>query len=106
LECSLFYAQKILPSKMNMSTPCTPWYFPFPDDSVTLCDPWQAIRFYDIMFNEIPDDVCSYCLPDCTNTIYHPVITALPFKTCDESNLGISQGSILQNSILSENFLA
>ena len=90
LECSLFYAQNTLTKSLNLSSPCTPWYFPFTDGLVTLCDPWQAIQFYEIMFNEIPDDVCSYCLPDCANTIYHPVVTSLPFKTCDESNLGIS----------------
>jgi hypothetical protein len=42
------------------------------------------------MFNDIPEDVCSSCLPDCVNTVYHPVMTALPFKVCDESNLGSS----------------
>jgi hypothetical protein len=42
------------------------------------------------MFNDIPEDVCSSCLPDCVNTVYDPVMTALPFKVCDESNLGSS----------------
>jgi hypothetical protein len=85
----------MLPTAMNLTASCTPWYFPFTDDSVTLCDPWQALRFYDIMYNDIPDEVCSHCLPDCTNTIYRPVVTTLPFKPCDESNLG----SILQSCI-------
>jgi hypothetical protein len=100
LECSLNYAQNKLTKKLNMTTPCTPWYFPFKDGSVTLCDPWQAIQFYEFMFNDIPDDVCSDCLPDCVNTIYHPVITSLPFKTCDESNLGISRFCNLDDTTL------
>ena len=90
LECSLFYAQNYLAKQLNMTVPCTPWYFPFLDDLGTLCDPWQAITFYQIMFNDVPDDQCVHCLPDCINTIYHPVVTSIPFKTCDESNLGIS----------------
>jgi len=102
LECTLFYAQKTLIAEKNMSTPCTPWYLPYPDGLVTLCDPWQAIRFYELMFNDIPDEECSYCLPDCINTIYHPVVTALPFKVCDESNLGISQFCSLDNPSLPE----
>ena len=102
LECTLFYAQKRLTVEKNMSTPCTPWYLPYPNGLVTLCDPWQAIRFYELMFNDIPEEECSYCLPDCINTIYHPVVTSLPFKVCDESNLGISQFCNLDNPILPE----
>jgi hypothetical protein len=100
LECSLYYAQNKLTALLNMTTPCTPWYFPFQDGAATVCDPWQAIQFYEYMFNDIPDDVCSYCLPDCVNTIYHPVVTSLPFKTCDESNLGISRFCNLDDTSL------
>ena len=90
LECSLFYAQNYLTKLLNMTIPCTPWYFPFLDGLGTFCDPWQAIQFYKIMFNDLPDEECMHCLPDCINTIYHSTVTSLPFKTCDESNLGIS----------------
>jgi hypothetical protein len=100
LECTLYYAQNKLTKKLNMTTPCTPWYFPFQDGAATVCDPWQAILFYEYMFNDIPDDICSYCLPDCVNTIYHPVVTSLPFKTCDESNLGISRFCNLDDTSL------
>jgi hypothetical protein len=100
LECSLFLAQKILFSEINAT--CTPWYLPFPDGDVALCDPWQSIRISDLMFNDIPYNVCSHCLPDCRTTIYHPVFTALPFKQCDESNLGISRFCNLDDESLPE----
>jgi hypothetical protein len=100
LECSLFYAQKMLFSEIN--TTCTPWYLPFPDGDVTLCDPWQAIRISDLMFKDIPDIVCSHCLPDCRTIIYHPIFTALPFKQCDESNLGVSRFCNLDDESLPE----
>jgi hypothetical protein len=54
------------------------------------------------MFNDIPYNVCSHCLPDCRTTIYHPVFTALPFKQCDESNLGISRFCNLDDESLPE----
>ena len=38
----------------------------------------------------IADEKCSKCIPDCSNTIYEPMITTVPFRKCDESNLGVS----------------
>ena len=102
LECSLFYAHRILNEKSNASISCTPWYLPFPDGEITLCDPWQAIEIGNLMFNNIPDGECSFCLPDCRTTIYHPVISSLPFKECDESNLGISHFCNLDDDTLPE----
>jgi hypothetical protein len=88
LECFLFSAQEALAKATNET--CMPWYFPFPDGSAKVCDPWQAAQFYQFMVNDNQTDNCSWCLPDCVNTVYHPVVTALPFKTCDETNLGVS----------------
>jgi len=72
------------------------------DGDVALCDPWQAIEIGNLMFNDIPDEDCSNCLPDCSTTNYHPVITSLPFKECDESNLGISHFCNLDDETLPE----
>ena len=61
LECSLSYAENEL-IKENSYSPCVPWYFPSSNNSITVCDPWESVRFYDFM-NQVPDDACSDCLP-------------------------------------------
>ncbi len=92
LECALFHAQKTLHAEDPTSKPCTPWYFPFKNGSSTYCDPWKAKRFYDIMLSyEATEETCQHCLPDCQKTIYNPSVTTLPFRLCQESNLGVSQ---------------
>ena len=103
LECSIFYAQRMLLSEAeNKSVSCIPWYLPFPDGDFTVCDPWESIKFSSYMFSKIPDKECAFCLPDCTTTIYKPVISTLPFKQCDESNLGISYFCNLDDENLPE----
>jgi hypothetical protein len=52
------------------------------------------------MLNNIPDDTCSYCLPDCSTTIYDTSITAVPFRRCDSSNVGVSKLCTLDNTKL------
>ncbi len=70
---------------------CTPWYFPSSEDNITLCDPWQSIDFLKYMVTNITDELCSYCVPDCSTTIYQPTVMAVPFRPCDSSNLGVSR---------------
>lgn len=92
LECTILYAQKsILAAYPNLTEPCIPWYLPFPKSTVPVCDPWMAVQFETIMSQNTTEDVCSYCYPDCQKTIFEQSVTALPFKECDESNLGISE---------------
>ena len=43
------------------------------------------------MSNEVPDDLCPQCLPDCSATFYEPTITVEPFDYCDLRNIGVSQ---------------
>jgi hypothetical protein len=90
LECFLLNAQNQLQISYNLTQNCTPWYYPFANDFGTICDPWQTQTFYELMVKVSPQEYCSHCLPDCTNTIYRPFITTLPFKACDESNFGVS----------------
>jgi hypothetical protein len=90
LECMMLFAQSQLPNVLNLTESCIPWYLPFPNSSVPMCDPWQAVEFEKQMADQIPKDQCSYCLPDCQNTIFRYSLTSLPFKGCDESNIGIS----------------
>jgi acid-sensing ion channel, other len=63
LECSLIFAQNKLAQEQNMSQGCTPWYFPFTDDSYRMCDPFETSQILDRMQNDVPSDECNYCLP-------------------------------------------
>ena len=38
----------------------------------------------------IPSDICRYCQPDCTRTVYDHKITTQPFRRCDERNLDLT----------------
>ena len=87
-ECFFFYTQSEVYKKHNST--CQPWYFPTADDFITVCDPWESYDFFQIMSNDIPDDLCPQCLPDCRVTNYYPTINSIPFETCDYRNLGVS----------------
>jgi len=56
-----------------------------------MCDPWQSHDFFQIMSNEIPDDLCKKCLPDCDVITYNPTITVELFDSCNANNIGVSQ---------------
>jgi len=79
-ECNLFYSQQAVLKKHNVL--CLPWFFPTPNDSTIFCDPWQSYDFFQIMSNEIPDNLCLHCLPECNATVYKPKITVVPFTRC------------------------
>ena len=40
--------------------------------------------------NDVPEDECAKCLPDCNRVIYQKDISTQPFRTCDEKNFGMS----------------
>ena len=94
-ECALFYAQNQVFKKHSFV--CQPWFFPTSNEAVEICDPWQTFDFLQIMSREIPDSICSHCLPDCNFTTYIPSIVVQPFETCDITNLGVSQFCILNS---------
>ena len=87
LECSLKYAQEHVLNKNNES--CNPWFFPIIKTSPFLCDPWETVEFLSATHNT-PDSRCDYCLPSCSSTLYQPTISTLPFRRCDDTNLGVS----------------
>jgi len=99
-ECALLYAKQKVQEKNNATYACIPWYFPSADSAITVCDPWESVQFFDFMFNDIPDDTCTYCLPDCSTTIYETSITAIPFRRCDSSNVGVSSFCSLDDTKL------
>ena len=77
-ECNFFYAQKIL---QTYAVPCSPWYFPSPDISPIICDPWQAAKMVEIMSN-VPINECKHCLSDCESTIFKARISTAPLRSC------------------------
>jgi len=107
-ECFLFYSQMEL-FRIHRSL-CQPWFFPKFNDSIKVCDPWESNEFFRIMTNEIPDSICSHCLPDCDVLMYKPKIIVQPFDNCDASSLGVNKfctfdfkyPSSLQSKIISQ----
>ena len=54
-ECSLIFAQEELLRKELVPEACMPWFFPPPDDSDVMCDPWETLDFIAQMDN-VTDD--------------------------------------------------
>ena len=84
IECNFFYAQKQLEKQFP---PCSPWYFPTPEDAPNICDPWQAVQMSEIMAN-VPVNTCNYCLADCVSTILKNRISTAPLRKCQLNSLG------------------
>ena len=89
LECGLFDAREKLRAETNIT--CTPWFYPVADRSEEFCDPWNAVKFVEKLSLDKENRDCSYCLPDCTNTVYHSTVTTAPFRICENSNLGAAK---------------
>ena len=96
LECSLAFAQRLFAEK-NQVIACTPWFFPFENGNHRMCDPWEKSEIMAIIKDEIPDDVCLQCLPDCNRIIYQKSMSVQPFRICDEKNFGMSRLCSLEN---------
>jgi len=88
-ECAFSYAKN--EAFLNFGAKCQPWFFPITNNSNMICDPWVSSYFFQIISKEIPDALCSQCLPDCSTTYYDSTVVAVPFQKCDSSNLGVSQ---------------
>jgi acid-sensing ion channel, other len=84
-ECSLGQAQKF----ENLS--CVPWFFPVFSTNDRICDPWEKTRILEAMANDVPENACTFCLPDCSRTVYQPIISTQEFRACDEKNFGMSE---------------
>ncbi len=68
----------------------TPRYLPSGDGpNSTMCDPWEAQKFYNKM-RLVPDGTFNHCLPDCSATSYQASVTSVPFRKCDDKNMGVS----------------
>ena len=85
-ECAFSFAEQELFKKREII--CQPWFYPSPYNVSTICDPWQSFDFLNFMIDDLPDDTCSHCLPDCGGTTYEPMVTSYPFGNCDFTNIG------------------
>jgi len=52
-ECSLDFAKNKLKIEKELADACIPWYFPSSDDTITVCNPWDAIDFLELMINKV-----------------------------------------------------
>ena len=77
-------------NKLNNSIlSCVPWFFPTNDQrKEKMCNPWKKKKFLEIMKKQIPKDLCSHCLPDCTTTKYDTSISYAEFQKCDQPIVG------------------
>jgi hypothetical protein len=88
-ECILLYAKTKVFEKHG--TVCQPWFFPIANDSIQICNPWESYDFFSFFSDQVLDDMCPQCLPDCSTTFYEPSVTVQPFSQCDLRNIGVSR---------------
>ena len=58
------------------------------------------LKFIDILDNDIPEDECKYCLPECTTTVYDTSISYAEFQECDHTNTGTNMLCDMVNGTL------
>ena len=97
LECEMQFAQETLLKIDPKAKNCTPWYLPSIGETVRMCDPWKAVDFTQAMESTRGSD-CEHCLPDCEGTLYSQTTTAVPFRRCDNKNLGVSRMCNMQDA--------
>ena len=74
---------------LKQTNTCIPWYYPSNDDeSLGMCDPWNNMKFKDIMERRIPNNLCRHCLPDCTTTKYSTTVSYGKLRKCDRPTIG------------------
>ena len=87
-ECKLSFVKQQMVHQNDKL--CVPWFYPSQDESFQeICDPWQT-KIFQRHFQNVDDEECKYCLPDCISTKYETSLTAAPFGYCDRTNLGLS----------------
>ena len=68
---------------------CIPWYYPLKPNVVEkLCNPWNIVKFNEILKKQIPRGLCDKCLPDCSATRYETSISYAELQKCDSTSIG------------------
>ena len=89
-ECRLEAARKQMIQNNLTKNECVPWFYPKGDEHIfKLCDPW-GMRTFQNLFQNINDEQCNHCLPDCRSTHYLTTLSSAPFGYCDRTNLMLS----------------
>ena len=100
LECILLSAQDNVTKTFNRTSPCAPWFFPITENTTSICDPWEAKLFADLVSTGSKESECAHCLPDCEKTIYHRSISSAPLRVCDDANFGLSKYCSMEDPTL------
>ena len=89
-ECKVNYLRNVMRPKNKTQGGCVPWFYPVEDQYLfKICDPWKTKQFQTLL-EEMPDDNCEECLPDCSITKYKARISSAALRNCDHTNLGVS----------------
>ena len=76
---------------INDSKTCVPWFYPVKDEKAgKMCNPWNTRKFQSILKEQMPKNLCTHCLPDCTTTVYDTSISYAELRKCDHTNIGTS----------------
>ena len=68
---------------------CVPWFYPVPDTQLNqMCNPWNTLKFKNIINEDFPEVQCKHCLPECTTTVYRSSVSYAEFQECDHTNTG------------------
>ena len=74
---------------LKTANACVPWYYPLKDKVVEkLCNPWNIVKFNEILKKQIPRGLCTKCLPDCSATRYETTISYAELQPCDSTSIG------------------
>ena len=88
-ECNCSQTSDFLDTPFHSIDLCTPWFYPAKDEKLQkFCNPWNIKKFQEIMDNQIPQDLCEYCLPDCNTTLYQSDIAYAGLRKCDVNSIG------------------
>jgi hypothetical protein len=76
---------------LKSSNACVPWYYPSNQSEIkTICDPWDSVKFIEILNKKIPSEQCEKCLPDCSITKYESSMAYAKLQKCDGTTIGSS----------------
>ena len=89
MECQMEYVMQQMSEDPEVRARCSPWYLPkWP--GLPICNPWAAQWFRNYL-ELVPDDTCEHCKPDCERTYYSTKLSQVPFRRCDNKNIGLSK---------------
>ena len=70
---------------------CVPWFFPLEvGNAEKICNPWNTMKFRQILMDQVPVGICKHCLPDCTTTKYETSLSYAELVECDGTTVGSS----------------